>query len=83
MDIDDFSAWHEGKHMMTPTKTESVSYTWNGKNRRSRYDRRIDSDRRTLLRFETIGCDRRLGTPRRKDEMIWEKAWEDHGEYLR
>ena len=61
--------------MMTHSKTETMAATWNGKNRRSRYDRRIDNDRRTLLRFASIGCDRRLGTPRRKDEMLWEKAW--------
>ena len=61
--------------MMTPMKTETMAATWNGKNRRSRYDRRIDNDRRTSSRFESIGCDRRLGTPRRRDEMLWEKAW--------
>ena len=64
--------------MMISNRTETTVETWNGKNRRSRYDRRVDSDRRTLLRFESIGCDRRLGTPRRKDEMLWEKAWPSH-----
>jgi hypothetical protein len=73
--VDHFSAWHEGTHMITPMKHETMADIWNGRNRRSRYDRRIDNDRRSLLRFETIGCDRRLGTPRRKDEMLWEKAW--------
>lgn len=67
-----------GKPMTTFNRTEVAVETWNGKNRRSRYDRRVDNDRRTLLRFETIGCDRRLGTPRRKEEMIWERAWPSH-----
>lgn len=61
--------------MMTPNLSDFAAETWNGKNRRTRYDRRMGADRRTLLRFETIGCDRRLDTPRRKDEMIWERAW--------
>jgi hypothetical protein len=61
--------------MMTLRRAETLSDTWNGKNRRNRYDRRMGSDRRTLIRFESIGCDRRLGTPRRRDEMLWEKDW--------
>lgn len=61
--------------MMTTRLHDILSDIWNGSNRRARYDRRLGSDRRTLLRFESIGCDRRLGTPRRKAEMIWEKEW--------
>lgn len=66
--------------MMKTHLHDTLSDIWNGNNRRARYDRRLDADRRTLLRFETIGCDRRLGTPRRKAEMIWEKDWFSRGD---
>lgn len=49
--------------------------TWNGINRRDLADRRKGRDRRNLVRFESLGCDRRLEIPRRRSEMLWEKGW--------
>ncbi|MDQ1362428.1 MAG: hypothetical protein QG652_288 [Pseudomonadota bacterium] len=66
--------------MMTTNTHTAMPESWNGNNRRARYDRRLGSDRRTLIRFETLGCDRRLGTPRRKAEMIWERDWFSRGD---
>ena len=54
--------------------TVSSSDQWDGIERRVNRERRLLLDRRNLIRFESLGSDRRSGLPRRKDDIYWQKS---------
>ena len=45
------------------------SYT--GIDRRGNFERRLSADRRNLIRYESVGCDRRNNSFRRAEDMAW------------
>ncbi len=51
------------------TKTSAKVYT--GVDRRNRMDRRSGLERRNLVRFESIGTDRRVQSYRRQEDSYW------------
>lgn len=51
----------------------TYSETYQGLERRASAERRRGRDRRNLIRFESYGCDRRYGQPRRQEEMFWDR----------
>lgn len=57
-----------GVAIMSPM-TSSKAYA--GINRRSSAERRKVSDRRNLIRYESIGCDRRVQALRRIEDAYW------------
>ena len=45
--------------------------SYRGVDRRSSKDRRSGIERRNLVRFESIGCDRRRKDLRREEDVFW------------
>jgi hypothetical protein len=52
---------------MASSKTINM---YKGLERRSSSDRRLHNDRRNLVRFESLGSDRRMGLSRREEEFF-------------
>jgi hypothetical protein len=44
---------------------------YRGLERRSSCDRRIDGERRNLVRYDALGSDRRERMLRRREDMLW------------
>ena len=52
-------------------KTQQAGRVYTGEDRRIAMDRRSGLERRNLVRYESIGSDRRLQPYRRKEESFW------------
>jgi len=53
---------------MSPFKN---SETYGGIDRRASIERRNHADRRNLVRYESVGCNRRGQSYRRKEDEFW------------
>lgn len=56
---------------MAPLMSDSTKTPYAGIDRRGNFERRSGVDRRNLVRYESIGSDRRLTPHRRTEDAIW------------
>ncbi len=50
---------------------DKLGRAYTGIDRRSRSERRHGMDRRNLIRYESLGSDRRVATCRREEDGFW------------